>query len=58
MAHKKVKIGDEITAVILRSKGDRLKVKGFVKEIRMGYGRKTYLITKGVVEDFPTRTIK
>lgn len=57
MATKKHKIGDKVLSHLLRTSGEKIKVKGTIKRIDEYYGRKTYTITEGVVEDFATRTI-
>ena len=54
---KLYEIGDVVTIAISLAGGRKLKVKGKVKEKKTSYGKIDYLITEGVVEDFPTRSI-
>lgn len=55
---KEYAVGDSINTVLVRLSGEKVKVKGKVKKVRSYFGRKTYIVTEGIVEDFPTRTIK
>ncbi len=52
------KTGDKVKTFVLHSTLRRLKVIGTVKETKNQFGKKSYTITNGVVEDFPTRTMK
>ncbi len=52
------KEGDTVKTFVLHSTLRRLKVIGTVKETKNQFGKKSYTITNGVVEDFPTRTMK
>lgn len=56
--NKEYKVGDKVEAYLMDSSWNKKKIKGTIKQIKMGFGKKTYVITKGVVEDFPTRIIK
>lgn len=55
---KDLKVGDEVVTFVLHSTQKKLKVHGFVKEITKTFGNTNYIITEGIVEDFPSRTVK
>lgn len=55
---KTYKVGDTVISFLRRSTSKKVKVKGKIKKIEMQWGNPTYIITAGVVEDFPTRAIK
>lgn len=55
---ERFKVGDKVQTFLIRSTGEKKKVRGTIKKIRKYYGRKTYIISGGVAEDFPTRTVK
>lgn len=54
----KPKIGDIIECYLMQMSGKKKLVKGTVKDIRQEFGRTSYVITEGIVEDFSTRNIK
>lgn len=52
-------VGDEVISYLRHSSVGKVAVRGKIKKIVGEYGRKTYLISEGVlVGEFPTRTIK
>lgn len=58
MKKKKFNIGDKVSTTLLRSTGKKVKVSAKIKAIKASYGTNTYILTGGVVEDFPARNIK
>jgi len=54
---KKHKIGDKVTAHLLKSTLEKVKITGTIKQIEVRFGRKNYIITGGVAEDFRVRKI-
>ena len=55
---KEYKVGDKVEAYLMDSSWKKKKINGTIKEVRDGFGKKTYVVTGGVVEDFPTRNVK
>lgn len=55
---KDFKVGDTVTTFLKKSSGDKIAVKGLIKSIKHQWGNKTYVIEQGVVDNFPTRTVK
>lgn len=55
---KAFKVGDKVTTFLMNSSWEKRKVTGKIKEVKSQFGRTTYIITGGIVEDFPTRSLK
>lgn len=52
------KVGDEVTSFLKHSSLGKIPVRGKIKEVIGKYGRKTYVISGGIVADYPTRTVR
>lgn len=55
---KQFKVGTTVQTFVRLSNTDKIKVVGKIKKVYKTFGRNTYVITGGVVSDFPTRTVK
>ncbi len=55
---KQFKVGQLVTSHLISSPGSKkIKVTAKVKEVKIGFGKTYYILTKGKIEDFATRFI-
>lgn len=55
---KEYKVGDIVSAILLTSSGKKKTVRGQVKKVTKYWGLTTYIVTKGIVDDFSVRKVK